>query len=291
MLRHSLVLIKQPVILLPQEKEKCSRIAYFVIVQCILVFVGSATIHLCVWSPENSTDDYDKLARIMYLYDSDACGYELSSSLAISNLKFSNDTHGFNVLPIKWQPAIVTVSTRFSAKTRRYIELSIAVHHIWILSAIILRIFVGTKSTIRFVRFCLSIFFYVSISVVIFDLSMAIVYAAHIKKSLTKGMILRYSGWSVEMKLKNYDDFGGWIPVIAAVCWMRGIFIMFINIYCCRTLHLMIRGIRKREVKRRLTLSENSPLPEARTENPSDETVLYYRTGEFVPYVDNKRRI
>lgn len=84
----------------------------------VLVFAGSSTVLACVWSPDKSTEDYDKLARIMYLYDSDACGRRINSLLAISNLRLNNDTHGYNVLPIRWQPAIVTVSARFSATTR-----------------------------------------------------------------------------------------------------------------------------------------------------------------------------
>ncbi|CAH2047738.1 unnamed protein product, partial [Iphiclides podalirius] len=144
--------------------------------------------------------------------------------------------------------------------------------------------------SVRYLKFFLSLFFYVSVSIVIFDLSMAIVYASHIKKSLTKGMILRYSGWSVEMKLQNYDDFGGWIPIGAAICWMRGVLILFMNIYCIRAIHMSMRSVQKREVKRRLTLTENQPFPEANYENPSDDTVLYYRTGEHKPYVGVRRR-
>lgn len=164
-------------------------------------------------------------------------------------------------------------------------------HAVWMLSALFLRIFVGRATSVRYLKFFLFLFFYVSIFVVIFDLSMAIVYASHIKKSLTKGMILRYTGWSVEMKLKNYSDFGGWIPIVAAICWMRGIFIMFLNIYCIRSIHISMRGIQNREVKRRLTLTENLPFPEAKSETPSDDTVLYYRTGENKPYIGTRKRI
>lgn len=85
----------------------------------VLVFAGAATIDFCVWSPEHSSHDYDKLARIMYLYDPDACGYNLRASSSIWNLKFNNDTRGMNIRPIEWIPAVVTVSTRLSAKTRK----------------------------------------------------------------------------------------------------------------------------------------------------------------------------
>lgn len=164
-------------------------------------------------------------------------------------------------------------------------------HAVWMISGLFLRIFIGSETSVRYLKFFLSLFFYVSIFVVIFDLSMALVYASHIKKSLTKGMILRYSGWSVEMKLNNYSDFGGWIPIAAAICWMRGIVITFLNIYCIRSIHISMRGIQNREVKRRITLTENLPFPEAKSEAPSDGTVLYYRTGENRPYIGSRRRI
>ncbi|CAH1636309.1 unnamed protein product [Spodoptera littoralis] len=104
--------------LLPRDRNKCTLIADVIIIQCVCVCVGAATILSCVWTPEYSTWDFDKLTRIMYLYDSEACGYQLRKAKMISNLQISNETFGLEVLPIKWQPAITTVSTRLSAKTR-----------------------------------------------------------------------------------------------------------------------------------------------------------------------------
>ncbi|XP_050348929.1 uncharacterized protein LOC126772571 [Nymphalis io] len=248
----------------------------------VLVFAGAVTIDFCVWSPEHSTYDYDKLARIMYLYDPHACGYNLRTSRSIWNLQFSNDTLGLNILPIEWMPAVVTVSTKLSAKTRKYVKLSVIVHVFWLLTAITLRIFRSTTK-LSFLKILLSTMFYMSVFVIIFDLSMAIVYIAHIQQSLTKGMILRYSGWSVEMKIKNHHDFGGWLPIIACTCWLRGNFGLALNIYCCRILHLIRRRVKKSEVRTRLILHENYPIPEPQYEEPLDDKVLYYRTGEFKP--------
>ncbi|CAH2047740.1 unnamed protein product, partial [Iphiclides podalirius] len=108
----------QKVEFLTENDIQNMRITCFVIIQCVLVFAGSATVFNCIWSPDKATEDYDKLARIMYLYDSAACGRQIHSFLAISNLRLSNDTRGFKVLPIRWQPAIITVTARFSATTR-----------------------------------------------------------------------------------------------------------------------------------------------------------------------------
>ncbi|CAH2084429.1 unnamed protein product [Euphydryas editha] len=281
MFRQSLVQLEQ-VSLSPKDKRICGWIVKGIMTQCVLVFAGAATIDFCVWSPEHSTHDYDKLARIMYLYDPDACGYYLRASSSIWNLKFNNDTRGMNIRPIEWIPAVVTVSTRLSAKTRKYVRLSVIVHVIWILVAVSLQMFKST-SKLRFLKLLLGAVFYFSVFVIVCDLSMAIVYIAHIQQSLTKGMILRYSGWSVEMKIKRYDDFGGWLPIIACICWMRGVFVLALNIYCCRILLLIRRRIRKSEVRTRLTLEENYPIPEAKYEEPLDDKVLYYRAGEFKP--------
>ncbi|XP_013147001.1 PREDICTED: uncharacterized protein LOC106109898 isoform X2 [Papilio polytes] len=254
----------------------------------VAVFVGAGTVYRCVWAPAAGMRDYDKLARIMYLYDSEACGRRVAAALAIANLRLSNATGPRGVRPVRWRPALATVSASLSAATRWYLNFSVAIHALWLLSALLVNILVKARARLRFQKIGLSLFFYASISVVIFDLSMAIVYASHIKKSLTKGMILRYSGWSVEMKLENYTAWGGWVPLAAALCWTRGGLIECLNVYCCRAVHLALRGVRKREVKRRLTLALNPPLPEARSENPSDGTVLYFRAGEYIPFRENR---
>ncbi|KPJ03727.1 hypothetical protein RR46_04339 [Papilio xuthus] len=272
----------------PHERAKCFRITCYVIVQCVAVFAGASTIYRCVWVPAAGLRDYDKLARIMYLYDSEACGRRVAAALAIANLRLSNATGARGVRPVRWRPALATVSASLSAATRWYLNFSVAIHALWLLSAVLLNILVKMRARLRLQKIGLSLFLYASVSVVIFDLSMAIVYASHIKKSLTKGMILRYSGWSVEMKLENYSAWGGWVPLAAALCWARGGPFECLNMYCCRTVHLTLRGVRKREVKRRLTLSVNPPLPEARSEYPSDGTVLYFRAGEHIPFRGNR---
>ncbi|CAK1555090.1 unnamed protein product [Leptosia nina] len=218
----------------------------------------------------------------MYLYDPHACGYNLRASRSITSLKLSNDTHGLNIRPIKYMPAIVTVTTMVPEKTRRYIKCSIVIHSFWMIIAICLRI-LRFATKIRYLKFILLVTFYSCIFVISFDISMAIVYIAHIQRSLTYGMILRYSGWSVEMKLDNYNTFGGWIPMAASVCWLRG-FVMFgLNVYICRVIRNIRKGLNRREVKKKFMLEENVPIPEARFQEQFDDKVLYYRTGDFKP--------
>lgn len=164
----------------------------------------------------------------------------------------------------------------------RYVRLSVYVHSVWISAAVALQMFKSTTK-LRFLKLLLDTVFYFSVFIIVYDLSMAIVYIAHIQQSLTKGMILRYSGWSVEMKIKRYDDFGGWLPIIACICWIRGVFVLALNIYCCRILLFIRRRIRKSEARTRLTLEENYPIPEPKYQEPLDDKVLYYRAGEFKP--------
>ncbi|XP_028171566.1 uncharacterized protein LOC114360903 [Ostrinia furnacalis] len=285
MLRKSLQIQAIPLSVLPWDRRKCVWIANSVIIQCIVVFVGSGTILHCVWSPDNSNLDFDKLARIMYLYDHFACEYKLRTASALSNIRLPNDTHGLDVRPIQWKQALVTVSTRLTSKTRKYIELSIGVHVFWLVFAIIMNIVIRKNRDQGVLKLVLTTYFYYSVAVVIFDLSMAVVYIAHIQQSLTKGMVLRYSGWSVELKLKNYDDFAGWLPMIASVLWMRGVIILIWNIYCCTVVNNIRRRIRKREVKTRIGRIAYHPIPEPSHHQPDDTSVLYYRTGENKPFV------
>ncbi|XP_045523642.1 uncharacterized protein LOC123713814 [Pieris brassicae] len=282
MLRHEFEPTKKLVSLLPSDKRSCLWISDVIILQCILVFIGASTINYCVWSPEHAKYDYDKLARVMYLYDPHACGYNLRTSKSILSLELSNDTHGLNIRPIKHMPAIVTVTSMVPAKTRRYVKISIIIHSFWLVIAICLRIFrFATK--VHILKIILSLSYFSCISIIFFDVSMAIVYIAHIQRSLTTGMILRYSGWSVEMKLDHYNRFGGWLPMAASVCWLRGIIIFGVNIYICRKISLIKKSIKKREVNKKLMLEENMPIPEPVFEDPLDDDVLYYRNGEFRP--------
>ncbi|KAJ0183519.1 hypothetical protein K1T71_001495 [Dendrolimus kikuchii] len=267
------------------DAQKCRSIANLVIIQCIAVYIGSITILHCVWNPYHATLDYDKLARIMYLYDSQACETRHNVKAAVVNLHLSNDTRGLDVLPIKWAPAIITVSTRLSAKTRTYIEASIAVHVSWMLSAIFMLIFIRSSRHDNILKIVLAIFFYITIFIIIFDVSMGIVYIAHIQQSLTKGMIIRYSGWSVDMKVSNYEDFAGWLPIMASVCWMRGVFILVLNVIMCKVIYHIRKKIRIKEFRQKMMRTKNLPVPEAKFTQPSNRNVLHFRTGEFKPYV------
>ncbi|XP_045769923.1 uncharacterized protein LOC123870601 [Maniola jurtina] len=279
------------VLLLPSGKRACVWISNLIILQCIFVFIGAATISFCVWTPESYKHDYDKLARIMYLYDPHACGYNLRSFTSMKTLQLHNDTKGLALYPIQWRPPVMTVSTRLAAKTRKYINLSVMVHILWLVIAVVLRLF-RSSTKLKVLKFVLATALYFSIFVVLFDLSMAIVYIAHIQQSLTKGMILRHSGWGMEIKLKGYLDFGGWLPMVASACWMRGIIILGLNIYCCRVLQVIIRRLKKREVKQKVSMRENLPIPEPGYGQPGerDEGVLYFRSGEYVPAVRKAHR-
>ncbi|XP_034829472.1 uncharacterized protein [Maniola hyperantus] len=281
----------EQVSLLPSGKQACVWVSNSIILQCVLVFIGAATISFCVWTPEGNKHDYDKLARIMYLYDPRACGYNLRPLTSMKTLQLHNDTEGLALHAIQWQPPVMTVSTRLAAKTTKYINLSVMVHIFWLLVAVVLRFF-RSSTKLKVLKFVLTTALYVSVFVVLFDLSMAIVYIAHIQQSLTKGMILRHSGWAMEIQLKGYHDFGGWLPILASSCWMRGIIIFGLNIYCCRVLQVIIRRLKKREVKQKVSMRENLPIPEPGDGQPRerDEGVLYFRSGDYVPAVRKTHR-
>ncbi|VVC98108.1 unnamed protein product [Leptidea sinapis] len=223
----------------------------------------------------------------MYLYDPLACGYNLRGSSSITTLQLSNETHGLNLRPIKYTSAIITVSTKLSSKTRNYINLSIFIHVIWLIVACALRILRFAKK-LRILVLTLNATFYVTVFVILFDISMAIVYIAHVQQSLTTGMILRLSGWGVEMKLKHFDNFGGWYPMVASLCWLRGIIIFIINIYMATVILFMLRRLRKSEFKKKLNLRENLPIPDASYDLNLKNNVLYFRAGENEPTVMNK---
>ncbi|XP_021203198.1 uncharacterized protein LOC101739818 isoform X1 [Bombyx mori] len=284
MIRQTLI-SRTPVILFSKDRNRCTWISIVVIIQCFLVYLGAATIIYCVWSPDNATLDYDILARIMYLYDSETCGYNLRASKGLTNIRLSNDTKGFNVRPIKWSPAIVTVSTRLSAKTRKYVNFSFGVHLIWNLTALALVMFTRGSSKIKHTKYALATFFYITSLITVCDISIAIVYIADIQQSLTKGMIIRYSGWSMEVKLRNYDDFGGWLPIIASICWLRGIVILIFNVYMCKLIYSIRNKIRMKEVGKRVKFRSNFPIPDAKINLPIDTNVLYYRRGEEMPFI------
>ncbi|XP_030022090.2 uncharacterized protein LOC115441439 [Manduca sexta] len=284
MIRKSII-SKTTISWVTKDKKKCGWIAKAVYVQCILVYIGSASILNCMWSPDYATMDFDKLARIMYLFDSQACGYKVQVAKTVGNLKFSNNTRGLKIYPIQWKPALVTVSTRLSAKTRIYIEMSLSLHIIWMMITFVFHFFTNNSTKIRFTKISLAVFFYASVFVIIFDLSMAIVYVSHIKQSLTKGMVLRYSGWSVQLRLAAYDDFAGWLPIGASICWMRGIFLLGLNIYICKIIYFIRKKIKKKEVGKRTKFDSNPPIPEPKSYPPDDKNILYFRSGESTPYI------
>ncbi|KAJ8723114.1 hypothetical protein PYW08_003026 [Mythimna loreyi] len=213
--------------LLPKDRNKCACIADLIVVQCITVCIGAISILACFWTPEHSTTDYGKLARIMYLYDSQACGYKVKKAKEIANLQLSNEISGLDVLPITWLPVITTVSTRLSVKTRLYMQFSFGFHVAWFILAVLFRAIIKNSTDVRVLKIALAVFFYSCVFMICYDLSMAVVYVTHIKQSLTKGMILRYSGWSTELKLKTTEDFGGWLPMAASACWLRGIKVFY----------------------------------------------------------------
>ncbi|CAB3246699.1 unnamed protein product [Arctia plantaginis] len=113
---------------------------------------------------------------------------------------------------------------------------------------------------------------------------MALLYISHIKQSLSKGMILRYSGWSSNLKLNSYDEFGGWLPLLASCCWLRGIIIFVLNIYCTRSLMLIRRKIRRREIKRKYENERYRAIPDARPIH-SALNAMVYREGELEPRI------
>ncbi|KOB67101.1 Ecdysteroid regulated protein, partial [Operophtera brumata] len=156
-----------------------------------------------------------------------------------------------------------------------YVSISMGVHVIWMNLAIALRGIVKSNRHPRLLKFILSIFFYSCVFVILFDLSMGIVYVAHIKQSLTKGMIIRYSGWGVLLKLGDEEDFAGWLPMIASACWLRGVFFFTMNVYCCSILKKFRNKIWKIEFRKRYTNKGNLPIPEPIYERSVDENIEF----------------
>lgn len=141
------------------------------------------------------------------------------------------------------------------------------------------------NSDIRALKFALDIFFYSCVIIVGFDFSMAIVYVTHIKQSLTKGMILRYSGWNIDLKLDSYDNFAGWLPILASVCWLRGIVFFMINVYFCKVIRIILKKIRRKEFRKKWPVDQYNPFPEPRQLESDDNKILVYRLGEQNPQI------
>lgn len=146
------------------------------------------------------------------------------------------------------------------------------------LIALVLWVYAKNCDHIHSLKIVLAIFFYSCIFMIMFDTSMALVYIAHIKQSLNKGMVLRYSGWSTTIELRNYEGFAGWLPIMACICWMRGILILMLNIYCCRIIKRIRRKIKRREIKWKYENERYRVIPEARPVYLTDKT-LVYRAG------------
>lgn len=126
-----------------------------------------------------------------------------------------------------------------------------------------------------------------SITVVIFDVSMAIIYIVHIQKSITYSMILRHAGWSLNLKISHPDEFAGWIVIVASVCWLRGLFFTALNIYFCNIINKIRFRILKKEVRSRMIREGNLPFPEPAIEKFVFYNTLYYRANESQPFFLN----
>ncbi|XP_063362767.1 uncharacterized protein LOC134651595 [Cydia amplana] len=269
-----------PVGLLKTDKSRLKLIAWYVIVQCIIVFVGSATVLHCVWKPDDGIYDLEILSRIMYLYDTNACG-KTRSLKQTQDLTLSNETFGLNIIPIKNKPVSLNVVAKLSAQTRTYLKFSLGLHVFWFLSAILLHLLIGIKN-MKVMKVILMIFRFITWSAIIFDVCMAIVYIADIQQSLTKAMIIRYSGWGMTPRqINNPDEFGGWVPIMAATAWLRCRIFFFFNLYLVRFVKNVMQKIRGKEVKSRISKLCNVPFPEADYNQKINGNSLYYRAGEY----------
>lgn len=170
----------------------------------------------------------------------------------------------------------------------RYIELSLAFHVIWSVLAIGFRIVTKNSTDLRTLKVTLIVFFYYCIFIICFDASMAVLYITHIKQSLTKGMILRNSGWSTEIKLQGSDDFAGWLPITASICWLRGFVFFFMNIYFCRIISIMRKKIKRREVRTKYPHARYLQIPEPQQVPSYGNKTLVFRYGERKPQIPRK---
>ncbi|XP_061714557.1 uncharacterized protein LOC133523066 [Cydia pomonella] len=269
----------EPVALLKTDKSRLKWISWYVIVQCIIVFAGAATVLHCVWKPDDGIYELEILARIMYLYDTNACG-KTRSLRQFQDLQLSNETFGLNIIPITNKHVSLNVVTKLSGQTRTYVKFSLGLHVFWFVSAILLHMLISIKN-MKVMKVILMIFRFITMSAVIFDVCMAIVYIADIQQSLTKAMIIRYSGWGMTPRqINNPDDFGGWVPIMAATAWLRG-GIFFLNLYLVRFVKQVMQKIRGKEVKSRISKLCNVPFPDADYNQETNGKSLHYRAGEY----------
>ncbi|XP_037969345.2 uncharacterized protein LOC119692529 [Plutella xylostella] len=268
------------------DKKKCGMIAVAAIVQSVAVFALGATVLGCMWSVERALFEFDTLARVMYLYDPEACGHGSTNPRTFHELVLSNDTRGFTVVPIKRLPPVATKSTRLAAEMRRHVTGSIVLHGIWFLLSVYIRCLCGFKNVnVSVLRYSLIVFFWSFVLICIFDTSMGIVYIAHVQQSLTIGMIVRYSGW-LRLKISNYEDFGGWLPLALGGCWLKGAALAALNFYCCGVIRAIMRNVSARDYRRRLVFDVNEPIPEPLNAT-FEKGALYYRLGEEKPFKIN----
>lgn len=85
------------------------------------------------------------------------------------------------------------------------------------------------------------------------------------------------------MKVSNYDDFAGWLPILASICWMRGVIILALNIIMCKAIYHIRRKILIREFRQKRSYTRHLPIPEAKFTESFDDKVLHFRTGESKP--------
>ncbi|XP_073955309.1 uncharacterized protein [Choristoneura fumiferana] len=266
----------------PSDRRHLKAISWIIILQCLAAYLVTVSVFSCLWNPENGFFELDILFRVMYLYDTDACGAQVHI-MHIDELVLSNETYGLAVLPIKHRSPLMSVISQLPEKTKNYLIMSVCLHTFWLATALILRVFINVEDLEVFV-IVLRIVYFTSLFVIFFDICLGVVYIAHIQQSLTKGMILRYSGWGKVRGINNIDEFGGWVPMIASAAWMRGIIVLIVNIFNCKVIRFIIGKIKKKKVKRRLADKTNIPFPDSRNSQFTDGNSLYFRTGESTPY-------
>ncbi|KAI8421990.1 hypothetical protein MSG28_009896 [Choristoneura fumiferana] len=154
----------------------------------LAAYLVTVSVFSCLWNPENGFFELDILFRVMYLYDTDACGAQVHI-MHIDELVLSNETYGLAVLPIKHRSPLMSVISQLPEKTKNYLIMSVCLHTFWLATALILRVFINVEDLEVFV-IVLRIVYFTSLFVIFFDICLGVVYIAHIQQSLTKGMIL-----------------------------------------------------------------------------------------------------
>lgn len=157
---------------------------------------------------------------------------------------------------------------------------------VWLVVAIGLGFVVRKQfqDKIKCIKFVIYVFLIMSVVVVVFDISMAVIYIVHIQKSITYSMVIRHAGWSLNLRLSHPDAFGGWIVIAASICWLRGLVFTALNMYFCSIINRIRFRILKKEVRSRMLREGNLPFPEPATEKLVYHNSLYYRSGENQPF-------